>query len=259
MPDDSRIIVRDNHNFHKSFHALRPDSVVCCRLRLSAGEELILADLLHRGVTVIPSVSAQLASRSKVYQARTLSEFMPRHTLAIYDANGLLEATSLYRRHGIGEVVVKRDRKNGGAGIHRFHDIEDVYNQAAFGSLAFPLVIQPFLDDFIDLRLIFLGDYMEGYQRNNPWNFRHNLHCGGTSSPFEPKERVVRFCRQVMARGDFPYAHLDLMVAADESLYLSEINLRGGLRGARIEARDYMHRLDQLHRHLLEDHLASTG
>lgn len=181
------------------------------------------------------------------------------HTLAVYDTNCMLGATTLYRCHGIAELVVKQDRKNGGIGIHHFRDIEDVYNQAAFGCLPYPFVIQPFFSDFRDIRIIILGNYLEGYERVNPANFRHNLHCGGTARIYEPDENVMQFCRRIMARGGFPYAHIDLMVAADGSLYLTEINLRGGLRGARIDPREYLQRLRGLHARLLEEKLEAEA
>ena len=54
-----------------------------------------------------------------------------------------------------------------------------------------------------------------------------------------------------MARGGFPYAHIDLMVTADHRTYLAEINLRGGIRGAVISPADYQARVDSIHRAFL--------
>lgn len=250
MTGKSGIIITNNEQFRKEFHLLDNTSTVCCRLRLSPGEEHILIDLQQRNVTLIPSATAQIASRSKAHQARIFEEFMLPNTRVAYDTNNLLEATSYYRQLGTEELVVKQDRKNGGLGIHRYRDIEDVYNHTAFGSLPFPVIIQPFQPEFKDIRVIIIGDYIEAYQRVNPWNFRHNLHCGGHADPLEPDVKILRLCRDVMQRGQFPYAHIDIMLTPENSLYLIEINLRGGLRGARITAEEYRMKIAALHKQL---------
>jgi ribosomal protein S6--L-glutamate ligase len=240
-------IIRDNESFFQNFHLLSANSLVCCRLRLSPGEEHLLVDLLTRGVKLIPSASAQLASRSKVHQARIFADYMLPQTVAVYNTSTLLEITSLYRQQGIGRVVLKQDRKNGGLGIHLFEDIENVYNQAAFGKAGFPFVLQPFIERCRDIRVIWLGDYIEAYERINRNNFRHNLHCGGTASPHELSPALMDLCYDIMQRGGFPYAHIDLMLTEDGKVYLTEINLRGGLKGARIDTHTYRKKLSQIH------------
>lgn len=246
------IVITNNQQFRNQFHLLDSTSTISCRLRLSPGEEHILVDLQQRNVKLFPSATAQLASRSKAHQARIFSEFMLPNTRVIYDTNGLLEATTYYQQLNIGELVVKQDRKNGGLGIHRFRDIEDVYNSSAFGNLPFPLIIQPLQPEFRDIRVIVIGSYIEAYERVNPWNFRHNLHCGGHAKPIESTERMLNLCRRVMTRGGFPYAHIDLMKTND-SLHLIEINLKGGLRGARISSREYREKIQALHDQLIAE------
>jgi ribosomal protein S6--L-glutamate ligase len=49
-----------------------------------------------------------------------------------------------------------------------------------------------------------------------------------------------------MARGKFPYAILDLLVGPDGETYLSEINLRGGLTGARLSQAEFLRRVAAL-------------
>lgn len=241
------IIIDNNDQFLQSFKSLNSNTIVNCRLRLIPGEEHLLVDLLERGITLIPSATSQLASRSKVHQARILNEFMLPHTTAVYDSNSLLQTITDYNRAKIKQVVVKRDRKNGGIGIHRFESIEDVYNLAEFGNLTYPFVIQPYIEKFLDLRVIILDEYIEAYSRSNTNNFRHNLHCGGISTPHELHDELRKICRDIMQRAAFPYAHVDLMVLPDGKLYLTEINLRGGLRGARIDANEYRQRVDRIH------------
>jgi hypothetical protein len=55
-----------------------------------------------------------------------------------------------------------------------------------------------------------------------------------------------------MQRGDFPYAHLDLIVTSDGHCHLMEINLRGGLKGAKISGKVYQEKLDMILENLLK-------
>jgi ribosomal protein S6--L-glutamate ligase len=54
-----------------------------------------------------------------------------------------------------------------------------------------------------------------------------------------------------MTRGRFPYGHLDLMVAEDGSIFLAEINLHGGIRGASISTAEYKSRVKMIEKTLL--------
>jgi ribosomal protein S6--L-glutamate ligase len=118
-----------------------------------------------------------------------------------------------------------------------------LYNVSGFNAGAYPFVLQPFVSDpFRDVRIILAGGYAEAYRRSNPFNFRKNISIGAESKPFQPTGDQLSFCRRVMQRGRFPYAHLDLMVFTDGSCCLSEIALDGGIRGAEI-SRDDLKRL----------------
>jgi ribosomal protein S6--L-glutamate ligase len=244
-------IVRDNQTLSTCYQQLKTNDIICGRIRMMPGEEQLLTDLLERGIRLIPSATSQLASRSKTFQARIFSEFMLPGTLPIYDSHGLLGASSLYRQRQYTRVILKCDRKNGGLGVHTFNDIEELYNHAGIGSCAFPFVIQPYQSNSRDIRVIILGDYVEAYERVNPYNFRKNLHCGGNATPYALPDQQLNFCRKVMARGHFPYAHLDLMLTPDGACRLMEINLRGGLKGAKISGVDYRGRLGVIHEGLL--------
>ena len=100
-----------------------------------------------------------------------------------------------------------------------------------------------------------MGDYIETYERSNPHNFRNNLHCGGEPIPCELSTDQLGLCRSIMQRGEFPYAHLDLMVTATGVSYFTEVNLRGGLRGARISSTQYQERIEAIHAELCEQYL----
>ncbi len=213
--------------------------MVACRVSLKPSEEALVLDLVERGIELFPSGLSQLASRSKVLQTRLFSQYMVPLTHSVHDIHDLTEAMAALQREKIGQVVTKLDRKDAGLGIHLWNSVEEIYNQASLGVLPFPFVLQPFVSNSRDVRAIFLGDYEEAYERANPTSFRNNLHFGGQSSPWQLTKEQGEMCLAVMERGKFPYAHVDLMVLEDGTFYLAEINLRGGIRGAKIKGGEY--------------------
>jgi len=245
-------LLKDNDQLRALYGELGATDVFIGRLRLHPSEESLIADLLSRGVTIFPSGLAQLLCRSKVMQATVYAEVMLPETSAIHDLHGLMLLLPRYQRQGIGKVVTKRDRANAGLGINLWGSLEEVFNQASLGALPFPFVVQPFYQNCRDIRVVMLGDYQEAYWRDNPDNFRNNLHFGGQSSPAKLSNAQLALCRQVMRRGAFPYAHLDLMVTSGGESYLAEINLRGGIRGAAISPAAYRQRIDDIHQQFRE-------
>ena len=245
-------IITDNRELYQAYEELEPGDIVLGRIRLTGMQEHLLLDLVSRGIHLFPAAGAQLCSRSKVYQAALLGGFMVAGTLPVYSMQDMLGVVTEYGRARVGEVICKLDRVNGGLGILRFSSIEDVFNQAALGSLAFPFVVQPFVERCRDLRVVVLGETVEAYRRHNPDNFRHNLHCGGTSLPWELSEEQLDFCHKVMNRANFPYAHVDLLLFPDGTYRLSEINLRGGLRGAKMGQQDYLKKVAEIQARELE-------
>ncbi len=251
-------LITDNEALFRHYGELAAGDMVVGRLRLRPGEEHLLLDLQARGVRMIPSATSQLCSRSKVFQARILASLMVPHTAPVYDQHDMMRLVSLYTREVAGPVVCKLDRANGGSGVLRFASIEDVYSQAALGVLRYPFVVQPFVRDCRDIRIVLLGELVDAYERRNPDNFRHNLHCGGRSMPFAPSTAQLRLCRQAMERGGFPYAFVDIL-ESEEGCWLSEINLRGGLRGARLSQQDYLGAVEEIHQELVASHGATSG
>lgn len=245
-------IIRENRTLFEQYDNLTAGDIICCRIRLKPGEEHLLLDLAERGIKAIPSLTSQICSRSKAFQTRLFAPLMVPGTTAIYHIHDLLKAVGNYGQAGIEKVVVKQEGKNGGLGIFLFKTIEDVYSQSALGLIPYPYVLQPFVSDCRDLRVIMLGEYTETYERTNPNNFRNNLHCGGTPKPFILTDEQHVLCQKIMQRGGFPYAHIDLMVADDTTTYFTEINLRGGLRGAQINSREYGQRIKDIHTGLCE-------
>ncbi len=239
-----------NRTFFAHFAGLGPGDLFVGRLRLRRHEELLAVDLLHRGVGFYPSLLSQLLSRSKALQGRLLAQWMVPGTTVITDLHDLHrmagETASPEGPDGQGWVT-KLDRKDAGLGVHRWPEIEAVVNAATIGGLPLPFVVQPFVANATDTRVIVLGDYVEAYERSNDRNFRSNLHFGGKSRPVAATGAMLDLCRAVMERGGFPYAHVDLLTSPRGDLYLSEISLRGGLRGARIRPQEYQQRLAGLH------------
>jgi len=252
------LIIRDNQALFSHYQQLKRGDIICNRVRMKHGEEFLLTDLLERGVTLIPSATSQLASRSKALQARLLSDLMIPGTSVVYTLHDLLETICLYQRRRITRVVVKDDRKNGGLGIYLFRDIEDVYTQAANNTLSFPFVLQPFMAKARDIRVILTGDHEEAYCRSNPDNFRNNLHWGGTSSVYHLDEDQKTTCSKAMTRAKFPYAHIDLMITRENETYLTEINLNGGIRGAAIPAHELKKKKREVEETLLDRLLNSS-
>lgn len=237
-------IFRDNRSFRDQFHELGPGDCIVSLLNLKPTEEDLFLDLSERGVLLYPSALAQKTARSKCMQAYIYEKWMPPKTTVIRDRHDMIKAIPEFAH--VEAVVTKQDRMNCGLGIHKWRGVEEVYNETTFGGLKYPFVLQPFLPDCMDIRVIVLGDYVEAYWRKNKNTFRNNIYFGGSSGPYDLSEDELQFCKTIMKRGRFPYAHIDLMISNDGKLYLSEINLRGGLKGARISTSEYKERIHGL-------------
>jgi len=245
-------IITDNKTLQSQYDSLASGDIIMGGVRLKPFEEHILLDLVERGVRMIPSAQAQLASRSKVFQTRLFVSWMIPHTRVVYDLHDIVDAISVYARAGVSQVVSKHDHRNAGRGVHLWASIEDIYTQASFGVMPFPFVVQPFVPNCLDIRVVILDDYLEAYKRENPYNFRKNLHSGGKSSACELAPEQKDLCRQVMERGRFPYAHIDILVTGAGTSYLGEINLRGGIRGAGIKGPEYREKIAAIHEKYLK-------
>ncbi len=249
-------VILSNRAFRKYFATLGPQDFILGILALKPGEEYLYTDLYARGVKAYPSLLSQYLSRAKCFQAAIFKDYMVPGTRVIRDRHDLINLLNEYGAQGVKKVVTKQNRFNCGLGIHLWESLEALYNAACFGNLPFPFVVQPFWPGVTDVRVVILGDYIEAYARKNPHNFRNNLFFGGEAEPFPLSEKELSFCQKIMARGDFPYAHLDLMITEEGDLFLSEINLRGGLKGAQITQEEYQKRIDNLHQAQLEAFLA---
>ncbi|MDY6952314.1 MAG: hypothetical protein SWE60_12440 [Thermodesulfobacteriota bacterium] len=243
------MIIRKNMELKERYDELKAGDCFIGILGFKHLRRRIFVDLVERGVRFFPSALSQTLASSKVAQALAFRPWMVPHTLIITRRADLMHGINLYNEHGIGAVVTKEDSRHCGFGVHRWDNLEAVYNQASFNAILFPFVVQPFLEDYTDVRAIIAGDYVDAYVRENQHNFRMNLTAGGTSRPYDLGEDQFALCRAAMERGKFPYAHIDLLVTPKGQSYLSEIALNGGMKGARVNRED----LDAVKRDLLEE------
>ncbi len=243
----------DNRSFRSHYQELRAGDRIAGLLNIKPNEEDLFLDLSERGIVLFPSALAQKLSRCKCFQALVLGQWMVPNTTVVRDRHDMIRLIPRFGRNGIRRVITKQSRHNCGLGINIWDSAEQVYNQACFGSLAYPFVIQPFIEDAVDIRVIVLGHYREAYWRKNSGTFRNNIFFGGKSGPVELSSEQWRLCERIMSRGRFPYAHIDLLVTQEGATYLSEINLRGGLKGARIDHPEYQQIIKELEERFLAE------
>jgi glutathione synthase/RimK-type ligase-like ATP-grasp enzyme len=242
------MIVRSSRELKERYHDLCSGDIFLGILIHKHIKQSILIDLMERGVSCFPSPLSQVLNHSKATQAVVLNNWMLPHTGVIARRADLIEAINTYNRLGIAPVVTKEDHLHCGHGVRKWDTIETLYSFVALSETSYPFVIQPFLDNFTDVRVIIAGEYTEAYVRYNPNNFRMNISMGGKNYPHEMNTDLLEFCRTAMERGKFPYAHLDIHIADDGTYYLSEIALNGGTKGAKIRRKE----LDQKKQDLLE-------
>ena len=240
------MILRSGRELEQHFEDLGPEDVYTGLLPLKYLRGPLAADLLERGVRCVPSVLCQLLSRSKCGQAALFKRWMAPHTLIVSRRAELLGAVTDYEQNRIAAVVTKQEGMHCGHGIRRWESAEALYNAVAYTDSAFPMVLQPFLPDITDVRVIVVGDYLEAYARENHHNFRANLALGGTGRAFDIDATAEGICRAVSARGRFPYAHIDLHLTPAGACYLSEITLDGGIAAARIRRHELRRRKQEV-------------
>ncbi len=235
----SRLIIKSNSEFLKRYHELKQGDVVACMVNMGIGQEYLLLDLVQRGIKVFPAPVAQVASRSKCCQAELFQRWMHPLTRIVRKRSDMVRLVELYASEGVEDVITKLDRSDCGLGICKWRSAEDLFSNVVFSSRPpYPFVVQPFIPGCRDIRVVWIGDmYREAYWRQNSHGFRNNLHFGGSSGEYslEPLEEAI--CSALMKRGDFPYAHIDLLKTNNGKVFFSEISLFGGLKGALIDDR----------------------
>jgi ribosomal protein S6--L-glutamate ligase len=243
------MIIRSSKELKERYHNLNSGDIFLGMLTFKHLKQSVLIDLLERGVLCFPSALSQTLNRSKAAQVLVLKKWMLPHTFVVTRRTDLIDIINEYNRHGIAGVVTKEDRLHCGYGIRKWDTIETVYSFMALSESSYPFVIQPFLENFTDVRVIIAGDYVEAYVRHNPNNFRMNISMGGKNYTYSIDKDIEEFCRSAMEKGKFPYAHVDLKITDNGTYFLSEIALNGGIKGACIGRKE----LDRKKQNLLEN------
>ena len=242
------MIIRGHQELMRRYAELKPGDIFIGQVGARSIHQALLIDCQARRIRCFPSALAQCLHHSKTAQAFVLNEFMLPRTRVVSRRSDLLAAATEYGKAGIGAVVTKQNQMHCGHGVRKWDSAEMLYNLLGFETEAFPFVLQPFLAEFTDVRAIIAGQYREAYARRNPGGFRKNLAAGGSSVPYDLSCNEVDFCLRVMERAAFPYAHIDLHVTPEGKIYLSEIALNGGLKGAAVNRPE----LDQIKQEILE-------
>ncbi|RLB81870.1 MAG: hypothetical protein DRH24_08570 [Deltaproteobacteria bacterium] len=242
------MIIRSSKELKAKYYDLGPGDIFIGMLTYKHLKRSVLIDLLERGVSCFPSPLSQTLNRSKAAQVLVLKKWMLPHTFVITRRADLIDIINKYNRLGIASVITKEDRLHCGYGIRKWDTIETMYSFMALSESSYPFVIQPFLENFTDVRVIIAGDYLEAYVRHNPNNFRMNVSMGGKIYPYEVDKDMEEFCHVAMEQGKFPYAHMDLLITDNGKYYLSEIALNGGIKGSRISRKE----LDQKKQNIIE-------
>ena len=242
------MIIRKNRELKQQYHKLCSNDIVIGIISSKHLKPYMLIDLLERGVRCFPSLLAQTLNSSKVAQSLVFKEWMLPYTCVVQRRMDLIVSINQYNKNNIGPVVTKEDHLHCGFGVRKWETIESLYSFTAMSETSFPFVVQPFMQNYIDVRIIIVGDYVEAYTRYNPNNFRMNIAAGGKSSPYNLDSEKEEFIRAIMKRGKFPFAHIDLMITDNNKYYFSEITLNGGIKGANIDRE----KLDQIKQDLLE-------
>jgi glutathione synthase/RimK-type ligase-like ATP-grasp enzyme len=238
------LIIRSLTELRRRSPELAAHDLVLGPLAVKPGEETILIDLRERDVVFFPPLLAQLVARTKTAQAQVLGDYMLPGTFVVHSLPDL--AARLGDARLSGPVVSKRDRAHLGLGVGFWPSLEALYSLAGLTPLPFPLVVQPFLAEARDLRVVVVGEYTEAYERFNTQGFRKNLFQGGANRPVPPSPELLSCCRRVMARGKFPYAVLDLLISPQEEAFLSEINFHAGLKGSSLGQAEFRRRVQSL-------------
>jgi ribosomal protein S6--L-glutamate ligase len=242
------MIIKSNRELKARYNQLKRGDIFLGSLSSKYLKQSMLIDLLERGVVCLPSALSQILNGSKIAQTFMLNRWMIPHSVVIHRRKDLMDAISNYNEAHIGPVITKQDHMHCGHGVRRWQHMEMLYNYLAFSESSYPFVLQPYVENFTDVRVIIVGDFMESYVRQNPNNFRSNISAGGNRRAFTLGADGRHICLEVMTRGQFPYAHIDLLVMDSGEYYLSEIALNGGIRGAHITRQE----LDRKKQQVLE-------
>ena len=158
------------------------------------GEEHVLTDLLQRGVRPIPSATAQLASRSKTFQARIFIDFMAPGTLPIYDSQAF--AAAFYSNSGTARSSLNATEK-----MVVLVCIFSMTSKSCTTRSVEPTPFPSLLSSNLSRQTaetsgsLYLMTIWRLMNESIPANFRKNLHCGGYSISYTLLIMQLKICR----------------------------------------------------------------
>ena len=157
------MLIKTTRELKNCYQDLRPGDVFIGNLALKHLRQPLFVDLLERGVHCLPPPLSQIMNRSKTAQAFLLKAWMLPHTRVICRRSDLINAVNHYNKEGVGAVISKQDHMHCGHGIRKWDSIESLYAYLGLSESSYPFVLQPFIENFTDVRVIIVGDYTEAY------------------------------------------------------------------------------------------------
>ncbi|MCD4788082.1 MAG: hypothetical protein K8R09_07680, partial [Desulfobacterales bacterium] len=194
------MIIKGNRELKNHYHELCSGDIFTGTISSRHMKSFMLIDLLERNINCLPSPLSQILNSSKAAQALILRDWMLPHTYVITKRTELIETINTYNKNSIGSVVTKEEHMHCGYGVKKWDTIETLYSFMSQSESSYPFVVQPFIENFTDIRVITVGDYTEAYTRYNPDNFRMNIAAGGKSHPHMLKKEEKDFCYDILKR-----------------------------------------------------------
>ncbi|MGD9022929.1 MAG: hypothetical protein PVJ62_04030 [Deltaproteobacteria bacterium] len=167
---------------------------------------------------------------SKAHQALHYRDHMVPNTRVVFTRSKAHTVLSEYAEKEITKSVVKEDRGAMGLGDYPCWSLNELARTIMHTAKP-PVVIQPVLEDFKEIRLVILEDTIVAKEKSNSDKiFWKNRIFGGVTKIMTPGQEAVEFGKEMMKIGRFPWAYMDLFIAGG-AIFLSEINLSGSNSG----------------------------
>jgi len=186
---------------------------------------------LKKGVTLLPKFDMVKLWRSKIEHAKLFKDtHMPQHTTWAYNINELKNLQHYYKSNcPTSQLVTKKyTNTSGGKDVHKWKNIDhiiDYFTTAGAGQF-YPMVIQPFIENYKDYRVIVMGEFVQAIHRYNPNNWKQNTDLGASITDVPLTLEEWEFVRDVQRITKFPFIFIDLMIT-DDNIYLGEFSLDG--------------------------------
>lgn len=182
----------------------------------------------EKNVQLLPHPEQIALWASKIRQAQLFNEYVVPHTKWAINIIDLLILKQYYDNHYSGELVTKPERNSGfGRDVRKWKNIDEIisfFNQ--YPTKFEPMIIQSFIDNYKDYRVIMLGEYIYTKQRKNSKKWRQNVHLGADITATTLTKKEYEFCKKILQISNLPFIYIDLMITPDH-IYLGEISLTG--------------------------------